>query len=68
MCHADSILRSETIESSLLKITYIITYVALDESMDAPEGYKLFSKSMLIEKDFFADHRSIAYKPMQLKY
>lgn len=68
MCHDDSIIRSETIESSLLKITYIITYVALDESMDTPKGYKLFSKSMLIEKDFFADHRSIVYKPMQLKY
>lgn len=60
--------QTKSLVSSLLKLTYEVTYLKLEDAFDMPEGYQLFSKSRLMQEQFFADHRSILYQPMNLSY
>lgn len=56
------------IHSSMLKLSCQVTYIESLQPLNLDNGLKLFSKSMIMNNDIFADHRSILYEPMTLNF
>lgn len=75
-CHAflaknfpnTEIQKTESILSSMLKLPYEITYVNLSQPSKQVSHHQFISAQMVMTKLLFADHRSILYDPMSLKF